>query len=190
VVYEHFGGKEGLYAVVVDREMTYLVAVHLRGRPRRRPRRPNGKCPRPARAGWIRPSSTTSSSTRMAFASWSGTSPSTQEAGRSSAAVQRVASPTSSSTSPLCVQAALGQFEAHGISPEASHRCTRRRWWGWSPSRGQWWLDVRKPKRTRSALAHLVDARLAWAGAHGIPSTPTDEGLFLKSSKNLDVEES
>src|SRR5687768_18145786 len=25
VVYEHFGGKEGLYAVVVDREMEYLV---------------------------------------------------------------------------------------------------------------------------------------------------------------------
>lgn len=27
VVYEHFGGKEGLYAVVVDREMTYLLGA-------------------------------------------------------------------------------------------------------------------------------------------------------------------
>ena len=26
VVYEHFGGKEGLYAVVVDREVGYLLA--------------------------------------------------------------------------------------------------------------------------------------------------------------------
>jgi AcrR family transcriptional regulator len=26
IVYEHFGGKEGLYAVVVDREMDYVVA--------------------------------------------------------------------------------------------------------------------------------------------------------------------
>src|SRR5690606_13821249 len=26
VVYEHFGGKEGLYAVVVDREMTILMS--------------------------------------------------------------------------------------------------------------------------------------------------------------------
>ena len=26
VVYEHFGGKEGLYAVVVDREMASLLA--------------------------------------------------------------------------------------------------------------------------------------------------------------------
>ena len=26
VVYEHFGGKEGLYAVVVDREMNHLLA--------------------------------------------------------------------------------------------------------------------------------------------------------------------
>ncbi|MBY8853743.1 TetR/AcrR family transcriptional regulator, partial [Saccharothrix sp. MB29] len=25
VVYEHFGGKEGIYAVVVDREMQYLM---------------------------------------------------------------------------------------------------------------------------------------------------------------------
>ena len=27
VVYEHFGGKEGLYAVVVDREVTHLLAA-------------------------------------------------------------------------------------------------------------------------------------------------------------------
>jgi len=26
IVYEHFGGKEGLYAVVVDREMEYVIA--------------------------------------------------------------------------------------------------------------------------------------------------------------------
>ena len=26
IVYEHFGGKEGLYAVIVDREMEYVVA--------------------------------------------------------------------------------------------------------------------------------------------------------------------
>ena len=27
IVYEHFGGKEGLYAVVVDREMEYVIGV-------------------------------------------------------------------------------------------------------------------------------------------------------------------
>lgn len=27
IVYQHFGGKEGLYAVVVDREMTHVVTV-------------------------------------------------------------------------------------------------------------------------------------------------------------------
>jgi AcrR family transcriptional regulator len=27
IVYEHFGGKEGLYAVIVDREVEYVVAV-------------------------------------------------------------------------------------------------------------------------------------------------------------------
>src|SRR5919205_363009 len=25
IIYEHFGGKEGLYAVIVDREMVYVV---------------------------------------------------------------------------------------------------------------------------------------------------------------------
>ena len=29
VVYEHFGGKEGLYAVVVDREMRALLELSL-----------------------------------------------------------------------------------------------------------------------------------------------------------------
>jgi AcrR family transcriptional regulator len=27
IVYEHFGGKEGLYAVIVDREMEHVVAL-------------------------------------------------------------------------------------------------------------------------------------------------------------------
>ena len=27
IIYEHFGGKEGLYAVVVDREMEYVIRV-------------------------------------------------------------------------------------------------------------------------------------------------------------------
>src|SRR5512132_1266636 len=40
IVYEHFGGKEGLYAVVVDREMEYvvrrIVEAITTGSPRRR----------------------------------------------------------------------------------------------------------------------------------------------------------
>ena len=41
VVYEHFGGKEGLYAVVVDREMRTLLGMMgeaLTSRPRPAPR--------------------------------------------------------------------------------------------------------------------------------------------------------
>src|SRR5579871_5240917 len=34
VVYEHFGGKEGLYAVVVDREMRTLLDMVTSGHPR------------------------------------------------------------------------------------------------------------------------------------------------------------
>src|SRR6201995_5686639 len=39
VVYEHFGGKEGLYAVVVDREMSDLVERLTVGRATGPPRR-------------------------------------------------------------------------------------------------------------------------------------------------------
>src|SRR5919109_2074099 len=41
IIYEHFGGKEGLYAVVVDREMEYVVRriaeAIAAGAPRERP---------------------------------------------------------------------------------------------------------------------------------------------------------
>lgn len=63
VVYEHFGGKEGLYAVVVDREMRQLLdgvtGALTAGHP--------GSC-------WNRPPSpcwTTSSRTRTVSGSWS-----------------------------------------------------------------------------------------------------------------------
>src|SRR5919106_6324497 len=39
VVYEHFGGKEGLYAVVVDREMTRLLARIISALDARHPRK-------------------------------------------------------------------------------------------------------------------------------------------------------
>src|SRR5205809_5870389 len=43
IVYEHFGGKEGLYAVIVDREIEQIVSCITRaisrGRPGRRPAR-------------------------------------------------------------------------------------------------------------------------------------------------------
>ena len=38
VVYEHFGGKEGLYAVVVDREMSACSSHHRRPDQRGHPR--------------------------------------------------------------------------------------------------------------------------------------------------------
>ena len=40
VVYEHFGGKEGLYAVIVDRELSTIsstITAALSSRPRPRP---------------------------------------------------------------------------------------------------------------------------------------------------------
>ena len=66
VVYEHFGGKEGLYAVVVDREMSALLntitgALTSTGHPRELLERPRSHC------------STTSSSPPTGSASWCAT---------------------------------------------------------------------------------------------------------------------
>lgn len=48
VVYEHFGGKEGLYAVVVDREMRQLLDMVTSALTAGHPREPPG-------AGGVRP---------------------------------------------------------------------------------------------------------------------------------------
>jgi len=65
VVYEHFGGKEGLYAVVVDREVERLLGMATRIRaastPGRSSRRRRWSC------------SSTSRTTPTASASWSVT---------------------------------------------------------------------------------------------------------------------
>lgn len=65
VVYEHFGGKEGLYAVVVDREMRQLLdmvtSALTAGHPRELWSRRPSRC-------W-----TTSRRTPTGSASWSGT---------------------------------------------------------------------------------------------------------------------
>lgn len=65
VVYEHFGGKEGLYAVVVDREMRQLLDLVT------------GRSPRVIRVScWSRRRSrcsTTSRRTRTVSGSWSVT---------------------------------------------------------------------------------------------------------------------
>ena len=66
VVYEHFGGKEGLYAVVVDREMRQLLDT-MTGAAHRAGTRASCSSRRPSRC------STTSSSPPTASGSWSAT---------------------------------------------------------------------------------------------------------------------
>ncbi len=66
VVYEHFGGKEGLYAVVVDREVERLLGMAT-GTPGRRAHQGE------VRGGGGRPAQATSRTTPTASASWSAT---------------------------------------------------------------------------------------------------------------------
>ena len=145
VVYEHFGGKEGLYAVVVDREMSALLdgitvvadqqplpgagraggagAADLRRGAHRRLPDPDPRLPAVASARAPTPACSTTPSARWPR-SWPATSP--------AAAWTR-----------------------------NWRRCTRRRWSGSVSMTAQWWLDAREPKKEVVA-AHLVN--LMWNG--------------------------
>ncbi len=152
VVYEHFGGKEGLYAVVVDREMSALLDGITASLTKNRSR---VRIERVALAlltyveertdGFrilIRdsPASITSAPTRRCSTTRSARWPRSW----------RVTSPAAGSIPtwpPLYAQALVGS-----VSMAA-----------------QWWLDVREPKKEVVA-AHLVN--LCWNGLTHLESDP------------------
>jgi len=165
VVYEHFGGKEGLYAVVVDREMTYLLMSIAEAL---------GDLDNPT-------ADARTLLERAAFALFDyieqypdgfrilvRDSPSTDDAevvgtlssGRFASVIVDVASR---------VQDLLArQFKAHGISPKLAPMYSQMLV-GMVALTGQWWLDVRKPKKDE-VVAHLVN--LAWHGLEHMQPKP------------------
>jgi AcrR family transcriptional regulator len=153
VVYEHFGGKEGLYAVVVDREVRSLLET------------------------------VTASLT----------------AGRAHELVEQAAlalldyiesssdgfrilvrdSPVGSATgSFISILSDVGTRVEHILAEEFARRDLDPKFApmyaqmlvGMVALTGQWWLDVRRPKKTDVA-AHLVN--LAWNGLSGLEARPT-----------------
>ena len=124
VVYEHFGGKEGLYAVVVDREMNYLldsVTQALMG-------------------------SRNDGASARELVEQAGIDIATQ--------VEDVLA---------------AEFKAHGINDKYAPMYSQMLV-GMVAFTGQWWLDVRKPKK-EEVVAHLVN--LAWNGLRDLDPKPT-----------------
>ena len=152
VVYEHFGGKEGLYAVVVDREMQRLldkVAGALSGgHPR--------ELVEQAAVALLDYVETDSDGFRILIRQ----SPVAASTGTFASLISDIASQ---------VEHILGQeFTARGydagLAPLYSQALV-----GMVALTGQWWLDARSPGRDQVA-AHLVN--LAWNGLSRLDRFP------------------
>ncbi len=158
VVYEHFGGKEGLYAVVVDREIRYLLdeitgALSSGGSSR-------GLVEQAALAllGYIENSTD-------GFRILVRDSPVAQATGTFSSLISDVASQVE--------HLLAAEFKRRGLDPKTAPMYAQMLV-GMIALTGQWWLDARKPKRAEVA-AHVVN--LAWNGLSGLEAQPTLRSL-------------
>lgn len=152
VVYEHFGGKEGIYAVVVDRETQILldrmVSTLHGGHPRAMLEQAAS-----ALLGYVEDS-------HDGFRILVRDSPVASSTGTFSTLLNDIASQ---------VEHILAQqFAVRGYDEKLAALYAQALV-GMVALTGQWWLDARKPKRDEVA-AHLVN--LAWNGLSHLEHKP------------------
>lgn len=153
VVYEHFGGKEGLYAVVVDREIQTLL--HQVTSALTSDAQPRMMLEQAALAllGYIEESTD-------GFRILVRDSPVAQSTGGFASLISDVAGQ---------VEYILAdEFRARGLDPRTAPLYAQMLV-GMVALTGQFWLDHRKPKKSLVA-AHLVN--LAWNGLSGLEARP------------------
>ena len=153
IVYEHFGGKEGLYAVVVDREMDYVVRriteAIAAGSPRERVERASL-----AFLNYVKDHPD-------GFAVLSQDSPLTATRGRLSSLLndlaERVGDVFAATFKEAGYDAKAAPIYAHALV-------------GMVTFVGKWWTDVRKPP-VEEVAKHI--GALAWMGLRHLPKRPT-----------------
>ena len=153
VVYEHFGGKEGIYAVVVDREIQHLTseltaALEVGGHPKVLVERMA-----------LTLLSYIESSTD-GFQILVRDSPVAQATGTFSSLIGDVATQVE--------HMLADQFKKQGLDPKAAPIYSQMLV-GMVALTGQYWLDARSPGKSEVA-AHLVN--LAWNGLSGLERRP------------------
>lgn len=154
VVYEHFGGKEGLYAVVVDREIAALLggitgALSAEYGSRETLERAAG-----ALLDYIE-------SNTDGFRILVRDSPPGQSTGSFASLISDVASQVE--------HILAAEFKRRKLDPRTAPLYAQMLV-GMVALTGQWWLDSRKMKKADVA-AHLVN--LAWNGLAGLENKPT-----------------
>jgi AcrR family transcriptional regulator len=167
VVYEHFGGKEGLYAVVVDREMTYLLG---------------------AIADALTPADDTarrmSSRTLLEHAGLAlfdyidrypdgfrilvRDTPAVRDPEARSDVLGGTFAGLLVDVAAKVDDLLATQFKAHGLNPKWAPLYSQMLV-GMVAQTGQWWLDVRKPRK-EEVVSHLVN--LAWNGLQSLEAKP------------------
>jgi AcrR family transcriptional regulator len=153
VVYEHFGGKEGLYAVVIDREMERLLttATAILGSASTRP---EFEAAAIALLHYIEDNSD-------GFRILVRDSHPASGSGSFGSLISDIASQ---------VEYILGDyFRGHGYDPRLAPMYAQMLV-GMVAVTGQWWLDARKPG-VEVVAAHLVN--LAWHGLSSLDPAPS-----------------
>jgi len=153
VIYEHFGGKEGLYAVIVDREVTSLIATIMEAlAPTGHPR----ELLENAALGMLTYIEDSTDGFRILVRdSAPGTVP-----GSFASTIQDIADK---------VEGRLAfEFGSRGYSKKLAPMYAQMLV-GMVSLTGQWWVDVRKPRKEEVA-AHLVN--LAWNGLGHLDPKP------------------
>lgn len=154
IVYEHFGGKEGLYAVVVDRELRDLtegmtIALTAGGNDRQTLER--------AALALLDYIEGSPDGFRILVRDVSGEAPSGTYASLMSDVATQVAHLLSDA------------FAHRGLEPSAAPMYAQMLV-GLVSLTGQWWLETRSPAKEIVA-AHMVN--LAWNGLAGLEERPT-----------------
>ncbi len=153
VVYEHFGGKEGLYAVVVDREVRRLLdmvsAALTAGRPH--------ELIEQAALALLDYIESSSDGFRILVRD--------SPVGASTGSFISILSDVATRVEHILA----AEFKRRGLDPKNAPMYAQMLV-GMVALTGQWWLDARKPKKPDVA-AHLVN--LAWNGLSGLEAKPT-----------------